>query len=368
MVKRGYLIFGIVLLAAWMQIPGYSQYHVSRVVIDAGHGGKDPGAVGLHSREKDIALALALKTGGYIEQYIPGVEVIYTRTTDEFIELHRRAKIANDAKADLFISIHCNASKSTAASGTETYVMGLHKSDANLEVAKLENAAILNEENFSDMYEGFDPGRDEDYITLTLFQNAFLEQSTMLADEIQRQFRERVKRKDRGVFQAGFLVLYRTTMPGVLVETGFISNPEDEKFLMSEDGQAYLASAIFRAFKYYKEEMERADNKAEVVKDYNKPVEQPVVKPPDVFFRVQFTSSRVPKTFDVKKYKDVPDIREYRADGWYKYSSGNFRSYEEALKHQQYLKSDKKHKDAFIICFRDEQRISLDEALELIKK
>jgi len=344
------------------------QYRIDRVVLDAGHGGKDPGAIGAHAREKDIALALALKTGEYIEKYIPGVEVIYTRKTDEFIELHRRAKIANDARADLFISIHCNASKSSVAYGTETYVMGLHKSEANLEVAKLENAAILNEENFSDMYEGFDPGKDEDYITLTMFQNAFLEQSTLLADEIQRQFRDRVKRKDRGVFQAGFLVLYKTTMPGVLVETGFISNPEDEKFLMSDDGQAYIASAIFRAFKFYKEEMERSDNKAEVVHDYIKEPDPEPVKATEVFFRVQFTSSRTKKTFDHKKEKDIPDIREYQADGWYKYSSGNFRTYEEALKHQEFLRESKKYKDAFIICFRDEQRISLNEALELIKK
>jgi len=366
-VKGRLLIFGLWLMALLQVMPASGQYQINRVVVDAGHGGKDPGALGIHTREKDITLALALKTGSYIEQYIPGVEVIYTRKTDEFVELYRRAKIANDSKADLFISIHCNASKSSDAAGTETYVMGLHKSDANLEVAKLENAAILNEENFQDMYQGFDPNKDEDYITLTLFQNAFLEQSTMLADEIQRQFRERVKRKDRGVFQAGFLVLYRTTMPGVLIETGFITNASDESFLMSEDGQAYIASAIFRAFKFYKEEMERSDNKAEVVHDYLKPAEQPPVKAPDIFFRVQFTSSRTPKTFDAKKSKDIPDIREYRTDGWYKYSSGNFTSYDEALKHQKYLKETKKYKDAFIICFKDEQRISLEEALKLIK-
>ncbi len=355
-------------MALFMSLPAISQYHVNRVVIDAGHGGKDPGALGAHSREKDIALAIALKTGEYITKYLPDVEVIYTRKTDVFVELYKRAKIANDSKASVFISIHCNASKNTSASGTETYVMGLHKSEANLEVAKLENAAILNEENFADMYDGFNPNLDEDYITLTMFQDANLEQSTMLADEIQRQFRERVQRKDRGVFQAGFLVLYKTTMPGVLIETGFISNPADEKFLMSVDGQAYLASAIFRSFKYYKEEMERKDNKAQqVVPDYVK--EEPVVvKPPDIFFRVQFTSSKKKLVFDAKKYKDMPDIREYRQDGWYKYSSGNYRSYDEALKHQKYVRDTKKYKDAFIICFHDDERISLEKALEMTKK
>jgi N-acetylmuramoyl-L-alanine amidase len=360
-------IFSTILLVLGSTMPAFPQYQIHRVVIDAGHGGKDPGALGLHSREKDIALGIALKTGEYIQKYLPGVEVIYTRKTDVFVELYKRAKIANDSKANLFISIHCNASKSTAANGTETYVMGLHKSAANLEVAKLENAAILNEENFADMYEGFDPNKDEDYITLTMFQDAFLDQSTMLADEIERQFRERAKRKDRGVFQAGFLVLYRTTMPGVLVETGFISNAAEEKYLMSEDGQSYIASAIFRSFKFYKEEMERKDNKAQLV--IKEQVKEPeAVKPPDVFFRVQFYSSKTKKVFDSKKYKDMPDIREYKLDGWYKYSTGNFRTYDEALRHQKFVRDTKKYKDAFIICFRENERISLEKALELTKK
>jgi N-acetylmuramoyl-L-alanine amidase len=366
-VNRLRFIFTTTLLVFFFLLPGYSQYQVHRVVIDAGHGGKDPGAIGLHSREKDIALAIALKTGEYIQKYIPGVEVIYTRKTDVFVELYKRAKIANDNKANLFISIHCNASKSTVASGTETYVMGLHKSEANLEVAKLENAAILNEENFADMYDGFDPNKDEDYITLTMFQDASLDQSTMLADEIQRQFREKAKRKDRGVFQAGFIVLYRTAMPGVLVETGFISNPADERYLMSQEGQSYIASAIFRSFKFYKEEMERKDNKAQLVsKEYVK--EPEAVKPPDVFFRVQFYSSKTKKVFDAKKIKDMPDIREYKQDGLYKYSTGNFKTYDEAVRHQKFVRDTKKYKDAFIICFLKDERISLEKALELTKK
>lgn len=360
-------ILVIPLLVLLFLQPVYSQYQIHRVVIDAGHGGKDPGATGKQSCEKNIALAIALKTGEYIQKYLPGVEVIYTRKTDVFVELYKRAKIANDNKANLFISIHCNASKSTAASGTETYVMGLHKSEANLEVAKKENAAIFKEENFKDMYEGFDPNQDEDYITLSMFQDAFLDQSTMLADDIQQQFRERAKRKDRGVFQAGFLVLYRTAMPGVLVETGFISNVDEERYLMSDDGQAYIASAIFRSLKDYKEEMERKDNKAaQVIKDYVKEPEP--VKPADVRFRVQFTSSGTRKVFEGKKYRDMPDIREYRQDKLYKYSTGNFTTYEEALKHQKFVRESKKYKDAFIICFEADQRISLEKALELTKK
>ena len=335
-------IFGVLILAVIVMSPAYPQYQIHRVVIDAGHGGKDPGALGLHSAEKNIALAIALKTGEYIEKNLPGVEVIYTRKTDVFVELYKRAQIANDSKANLFISIHCNASKSSSPSGTETYVMGLHKSEANLEVAKKENAAIFNEENFAKMYEGFDPNQDEDYITLSMFQNAFLEQSTMVADEIEKEFRERAKRKDRGVFQAGFLVLYRTTMPGVLVETGFISNDAEEHYLMSEDGQALIASAIFRSVKNYKEETERKDNK--------------------------FTSSGKHQVFQGKKYKDLPDIREYKEGKLFKYSSGNFRTYDEALKHQKFVREKKKYKDAFIICFEDDKRISLEKALEMTKK
>lgn len=365
--KQLYYIFSITLLVLIFMVPAYPQYQIHRVVIDAGHGGKDPGAMGQHSSEKNIALAIALKTGEYIEKYLPGVEVVYTRKTDVFVELYKRAKIANDKKANLFISIHCNASQTSSPSGTETYVMGLHKSQANLEVAKKENAAIFNEENFKDMYEGFDPNQDEDYITLSMFQDAFLDQSTTLADEIQKEFRERAKRKDRGVFQAGFLVLYRTTMPGVLIETGFISNPEEERYLMSDDGQSYIASAIFRSVKNYKDEMERKDNKAPlVVKDYVKEPEP--AKPPDIWFRVQFTSSASHKVFEGKKYKGMPDIREYRQDKLYKYSTGNFRTYDEALKLQKFVRENKKYKDAFIICFEADRRISLEKALEMTKK
>jgi len=188
-----------------------------------------------------------------------------------------------------------------------------------------------------------------------------------VADEIQNQFRERAKRKDRGVFQAGFLVLYKTAMPGVLVETGFISNPDEERYLMSNDGQSYIASAIFRSIKYYKEEMERKDNKAPlVVRDYVK--EPEAVKPPDVWFRVQFTSSSTHKVFEGKKYKDMPDIREYKQDKLYKYSTGNFRTYQEALKLQKFVRDKKKYKDAFIICFESDKRISLEKALEMTKK
>ncbi len=352
------LIFGMLFLTILLPAGLYSQPMVRKVVIDAGHGGKDPGAVGKNSKEKDIALAIALKTGHYIRQNLPDVEVIYTRKTDVFVELHKRAEIANKSKADLFISIHCNANKSPNPSGTETYVMGLHRSQANLEVAKLENAAILKEENYDDMYDGFDPNRDEDYITLNLFQNAYLESSLLLASLVQDQFRERAKLKDRGVWQAGFWVLYKTAMPGILIETGFISNLNDEKYLMSDNGQNYIASAIYRAFKEYKLMVESPENHAQMAI----PVNKGSLKS-DIRFRVQFASSSKEKT--AGKFKDVENVMIYEHQGMFKYTSGDETSYLEAVRLQNELRRNKKYRDAFIIAFKDGVRIDVNEARKL---
>ena len=356
--KRHVLIFGMLFLTILLPAGLYSQPMVRKVVIDAGHGGKDPGAVGKNSKEKDIALAIALKTGHYIRQNLPDVEVIYTRKTDVFVELHKRAEIANKSKADLFISIHCNANKSPNPSGTETYVMGLHRSQANLEVAKLENAAILKEENYDDMYDGFDPNRDEDYITLNLFQNAYLESSLLLASLVQDQFRERAKLKDRGVWQAGFWVLYKTAMPGILIETGFISNLNDEKYLMSDNGQNYIASAIYRAFKEYKLMVESPENHAQMAI----PVNKGSLKS-DIRFRVQFASSSKEKT--AGKFKDVENVMIYEHQGMFKYTSGDETSYLEAVRLQNELRRNKKYRDAFIIAFKDGVRIDVNEARKL---
>jgi N-acetylmuramoyl-L-alanine amidase len=358
-VKRIALIFGIIGLVLFLPRESYSQARVRKVVIDAGHGGKDPGALGKYSKEKDIALAIALKTGQYIEKNLPDVEVIYTRKTDVFVTLHRRAAIANENEADVFISIHCNANNSSKPYGTETYVMGLHKSQANLEVAKLENAVLLKEENYDNMYEGFDPNRDEDYITLTLFQNAYLENSLVLASLVQDQFRERARLKDRGVWQAGFWVLYKTAMPGILVETGFISNSSDERYLNSEDGQAYIASAIYRAFKEYKLSAEDPENWASMVNEHSA-VETATN---DITFRVQFTSSSRKKP--VSKFKDVEDVRVYEHNGMYKYTAGNVASYGEAVKLQNKMRLNRKYRDAFIVAFSGNERIDLDRAREL---
>ena len=227
------------------------------VVIDAGHGGKDPGARGARINEKAINLAVALKLGGLIEQRSEGVKVIYTRKTDRFIELDERADIANRNKADLFISIHTNAVKrGSTVQGTETYTLGLARTDENLEVAMSENAAILLEDNYQQRYEGFDPNSSESYIIFEFMQNKHMEQSISLASEIQKSFKG-AKRVDRGVRQAGFLVLRKTSMPSVLVELGYISNRQEEKYLGSADGQNALAEALYEAFSRYKRSYDR---------------------------------------------------------------------------------------------------------------
>lgn len=359
--KRIFFFFGIVLAIQLLSFEGFGQMTIRKVVIDPGHGGKDPGALGRNSREKDIVLAVALKTGAYIEQYLDDVEVIYTRTTDKFVELYRRAQIANESKADLFISIHCNSSRSSHPAGAETFVMGLHRTQQNLEVAKTENAAILKEENYSDMYEGFDPAQDEDYVTLSLFQNAFLDHSLDMAMRVQNQFRDRVGRTDRGVKQAGFWVLYKTAMPGILVELGFLSNPYEEKFLMSEEGKVYLASAIFRAFRDYKVAFE---SDALQIKPLLSEINE---KEKELFFRVQFFSSKKQKDIFSKKFKDISDVRVYYHNGLYKYTSGNETRMEDVVRLKNELKA-KGLDDVFIVAFYGEERISLDEANKLLQE
>ncbi len=233
------------------------EYKVDVIVIDAGHGGKDPGTVGKGGqREKDIALSIALKLGAYISKNLPGVKVLYTRQDDRYVLWDDRANLANRNKADAFISIHVNASPSPHVYGTETWVMGLHKTESNLEVAKRENSVILLDEHSKERAEGFDPNNPESYILFSLTQSAYTESSLKLAAKIQEQFEKRAGRKNHGVKQAGFLVLWKTAMPSVLVEVGFLSNEKEEAFLASEYGQDILASAIFRAVREYKIEVE----------------------------------------------------------------------------------------------------------------
>jgi N-acetylmuramoyl-L-alanine amidase len=249
------LLIAITLLNSSTTFPPKNLKHFV-VVIDAGHGGKDPGNSGKVAKEKNIALKISLKLGAYIEKNMPDVKVVYTRKDDRYIGLDERADIANKAKADLFICIHANSHTTSKPYGTETFVMGHHKDDGNLEVAKRENSVILMDENYEERYEGFDPKSPESYILFTLIQNAYQESSLKFAQKVEDQFKSKAGRLSRGVKQAGFVVLWKTTMPSVLVEAGFLSNSTEEKFLNTDEGQDLIASGIYRAFKDYKSEVE----------------------------------------------------------------------------------------------------------------
>jgi N-acetylmuramoyl-L-alanine amidase len=328
---------------------------VWKVVIDPGHGGKDPGALGKISREKDVVLGVGLKLGNYISENFSDVEVIYTRTTDEFVELHRRAEIANKAKADLFISLHANFWKNRNILGSETYVMGLHTDEKNLEVAMKENAVITFEEDYTTKYEGYDPDSPESFIIFSLVQNTYLEQSLDFASFVQNQFRERAKRIDRGVKQAGFLVLWNTTMPSVLVEIGFISNASEETYLLSESGQDYLASAIFRAFRDYKIAVE---NKSDFSRS--------TIDTSTVQFMVQVMASKKPIPLDSDHFKGFEEVKEFKSNDMYKYAVGSEFSYDEIMKYIQRVKN--RYSDSFIIAVENGKIIPLNEALKKINE
>lgn len=248
------LILLVFALCSFKPLNSY-KVKINTVVIDAGHGGHDVGSTYGGAREKDVTLKIALKVGAELEQLMPNIKVIYTRDTDEFIELHERAGIANRKNADLFISIHCNANKKTEVFGTETFSMGLNKSEGNLNVAKLENSVILLEKDYQDQYEGFDPNSPEANIYFSFLQDAFMDQSLMLASKVETQFKT-INRNSRGVKQAPFMVLWRSKMPSILIETGFISNKKERDYLISEDGQNELALAIAKSVEQYKKQVE----------------------------------------------------------------------------------------------------------------
>jgi len=257
MKKTVFSIFiGLLLLtSSFQKLEPKATYRLKTIVIDAGHGGKDPGCLGFGSMEKNIALDVALKLGEYIKENMPGVKIIYTRKSDVFVELHERAAIANKNNADLFISVHVNSGPS-GLYGTETFCMGLHKSEQNLAIAQRENSSILMEHNHKEKYDGFDPKSPQSYILFSLYQSAFLASSAKLAGKIEKEFGETNKRHSRGVKQAGFLVLWKTSMPSVLVETGFLTDTTDANYLKDEKGRIDTAWGIFSAIEEFRSEME----------------------------------------------------------------------------------------------------------------
>ena len=344
---------------------------IRTVVIDAGHGGRDPGAVGKNAREKDIALAIALKVGSYIEENIPDVKVIYTRKTDVFVELWKRAEIANNAEADLFVSIHVNALHKPEVHGTLTLVLGQHRSEENFEVAVRENSVILLEEDYETIYEGFDPTSAESYIMFSLMQKTYFKQSIEFGDYVQDQFRDRAQRRDLGVREQGLQVLAQTSMPGVLVETGFITHAEEERYLMSEYGQEIIASAIYRGFKEYKEEIDRKSNLTVVVDD--EPVIVPVATPESgstptlsdqIIFSIQLASSKNKIATEPASFKGYEQVKVIQDGRWFKYLLGKENSYHSALERCKTIKSD--YPDAFVVASKGGKIVPLSEALKEI--
>ncbi len=362
---------GCMILCTSFSPPVRSHYALSRVVIDAGHGGHDSGCLGSKSKEKDIALKISLKLGAYIEENFPDVKVIYTRDKDVFVELHERAAIANNAKADLFICIHANSACyfdkkkkkelcNKITHGAETWVMGLNKSEANLEVSKRENEVVLLEKDYTKQYDGFDPNSPEANIIFSLYQNAFLDQSLKMASHIQQEFTKN-GRNNRGVKQAGFLVLYKTTMPSILIETGFLSNPDEEKYLASDKGQTETAQAIYSAFKSYKQNVEVAAARTEI-KTENKSQNSD-----ELLFGVQILIAAKPLKKGDLDLKGIENAYEELDRGSYKYTVERFTSLDEAIDLQVKMR-EKGFKDAFIVPFHNKKRISMKEARQLLDK
>ena len=354
------------------------------VVIDAGHGGHDPGAIGKISKEKNINLNVALKVGNLIKNNCDDVKVIYTRSKDVFIPLDRRAEIANNAKADLFISIHTNAlANNRTAKGASTWTLGLAKSDANLEVAKRENSVILYESDYQTRYAGFNPNSAESYIIFEFMQDKYMEQSVHLASLMQKQFRHTCKRLDRGVHQAGFLVLKASAMPSILIELGFISTPEEERYLNSETGATTMAKGIYHAFLNYKREHEirltgvsktvipTEQKEQDIEKENDRPVTvqkvaESATNDNEITFKIQILTSSKPLAKNDKRLKGLKGVDYYKEKDIYKYTYGASGDYNKVLRTKRTITA--KFKDAFIIAFRDGEKMNVNEALAEFKK
>lgn len=336
------------------------------IVIDPGHGGNDPGALGSFSREKDINLAIALKTGEYLKNNIENVTIIYTRKNDSKVDLIERPRIANRNKADLFISIHTNWAKQKNVYGAETYIMGLAKDQENLEVAMKENEVILLEDDYSTKYQGFDPKSPESYIMFTLMQNLYQKQSIELAAMIQSQFRERADRKDRGVKQAGFWVLYNTSMPSILIETGFITNMTEEKFLNSKQGQDYIASAIFRACRDYMKGIDEKSGISAIQIKEEKPLPPVQTSVTEIVFMVQIATATKRTENNPENFKGLTDITEITDNERFRYAAGSFADYSQAVEYRKKLESV--FPDAFVIAVKDNKILPLQQVLEQTTK
>ncbi len=345
------------------------------VVIDAGHGGVDPGALGRKSQEKNINFAVSNRLGEMIKKAYPEVKVMYTRTTDVKIPLARRADIANKANANLFISIHSNASKNKSANGCQTFTLGAGLDAEAKAAAMYENEVILTEENFEETYKGFDPRSSESYIIFELMRSHDMELSVKLAEMVQKGMLGNTTLNDRGVSAAGFLVLHRTVMPSILVELGFITNSKDESIIASKEGQEKLAKGIFNGFaEYYelygksKEEKEsknaatkpESTGKSKETKAGNNVREngKPVFK-----IQIMTADSKLPN--NDKRFKGL-ETGCYKENGVYKYTHGESEDYNEILRLKKQISA--KFGDAFIVAFLNGEKINTRQAIEIFKR
>ncbi|WP_290700718.1 N-acetylmuramoyl-L-alanine amidase [Lacinutrix sp.] len=365
-------LFVLIIITLTLSLAANAQAESDKfiVVLDAGHGGEEPGKVANSGiKEKDITLKIILEVGKELEKN-NNIKVVYTRKADVFVDLFKRGKIANNANADLFVSVHCNAHNSQA-SGSETYVLGLHRNKTNFEVAKAENSVIFLEENYEENYGGIDPNSPESFVGLTIMQEEYLDQSILLAKNIQDNFTNKLKRKNRGVKQAGFIVLHQTVMPSVLVESGFITNKNEGKYLNSKKGQTEIASAISKAILKYKKTIDISFNNETVFNETDK-VDEIVIPSeerniPNTIFKVQIAAGPkklAPKSYNFKGLKEVFREKESKL---YKYFFGYT---SDINKIQQMQKEAKKKgfKSAFIVAYRDGERISLEKALNSTSK
>lgn len=343
--------------------------HAFTVVIDAGHGGDDPGAIGRSAREKTLNLNAALQLGKMIKEAYPEVDVVYTRSTDVFIPLHTRADIANKSKADLFISIHTNASDNRSASGAETFILGTDRMEDNLDIAMRENSVIKLESDYQSSYEGFDPNSIDSYIMFDLLQSDYMNQSLQFATMVQRQFVDSLKRGDRGVRQAAFLVLLRTACPSVLIEMGFISNRDEEQFLASEAGRLGIARSIFRAFaQFYRpgKAVPALASDSIVIKNNRDQVKaSPQPEKETVTYKVQIFSTKSQLKKGDPTFKGLKNCT-FKKDGvWYKYMYGSCKTYAEAKNLQASIK--KKFPDCVVVAFLGNEQIPVKKAIEMQK-
>ncbi|WP_420573751.1 N-acetylmuramoyl-L-alanine amidase family protein [Kordia sp.] len=338
------------------------------VMIDPGHGGRDTGTPGTgryKATEKDIALDVSLALGKMLNK-LPNVKVIYTRTKDTYPTLNQRAVITNKKKADLFISIHCNAQpgKKGTAYGSETFVLGLSKNKANLEVAKRENSVIFLEDNHEETYAGFDPSSPESLISLILLQEEYLDQSIEIASYIQKEFKVTAKRKDRGVKQAGFWVLSKTYMPSVLVELGFLTHKKEEDYLNSKRGKKVMTQSLYNAVKKYIELHTQTSFESDnVVIDENEEEKEKVSRVvKGVTFKVQLSASS--KKISTKSYnfKGLKQISREKAGKIYRYFYGKTSDYEE-IKRMKEVAKGKGYKDCYIVAYKKGKKVSLGEVL-----